>query len=84
LSSWTANAAEAGYYIFAYESVWLPAALRTADRQDALADALFATSRIRPMELHFQKALAGVPPERRSPQRAIRRSTPPCSMPLCS
>ena len=33
------------------------------DRQDALADALFATSRIWPMELHFQKALAGAPPE---------------------
>ena len=60
---WTANVAEAGHYIFGYESVWLPAALLAADRQDALADALFATSRIRPMELHFQKALAGAPPE---------------------
>src|SRR5271169_1574433 len=47
---WTANVAEAGHYIFGYESVWLPAAL-------------FATSRIWPMELHFQKALAGAPPE---------------------
>jgi len=37
--------------------------LLAADRQDALADALFATSRIWPMELHFQKALAGAPPE---------------------
>ena len=34
-----------------------------ADRQNALADALFATSRIWPMQLHFQKALAGAPPE---------------------
>ena len=60
---WTANVAEAGHYIFGYESVWLPAALLAADRQDALADALFASSRIWPMELHFQKALAGAPPE---------------------
>jgi FAD/FMN-containing dehydrogenase len=60
---WTANVAEAGHYIFGYESVWLPAALLAANRQDALADALFATSRIWPMELHFQKALAGAPPE---------------------
>jgi FAD/FMN-containing dehydrogenase len=60
---WTANVAEAGHYIFGYESVWLPAALLAADRQDALSDALFATSRIWPMELHFQKALAGAPPE---------------------
>jgi FAD/FMN-containing dehydrogenase len=60
---WTANVAEAGHYISGYESVWLPAALLAADRQDALADALFATSRIWPMELHFQKGLAGAPPE---------------------
>jgi FAD/FMN-containing dehydrogenase len=60
---WTANVAEAGHYIFGYESVWLSAALLAADRQDALADALFATSRIWPIELHFQKALAGAPPE---------------------
>ncbi len=60
---WTANVAEAGHYIFGYELVWLPAALLAADRQDALADALFATSRIWPMELHFQKALAGAPPD---------------------
>ena len=60
---WTANVAEAGHYIFGYELVWLPAALLAANRQDALADALFATSRIWPMELHFQKALAGAPPE---------------------
>jgi FAD/FMN-containing dehydrogenase len=60
---WTANVAEAGHYIFGYESVWLPAALLAADRQNALADALFATSRIWPMELHFQKGLAGAPPE---------------------
>ncbi|HEV2098873.1 MAG TPA: BBE domain-containing protein, partial [Stellaceae bacterium] len=60
---WTANAGEAGHYIFAYESVWLPAALLAADRQDALAERLFATTRIWPMELHFQKGLAGAPPE---------------------
>jgi FAD/FMN-containing dehydrogenase len=60
---WTANVAEAGHYIFGYESVWLPAALLAADRQDALADALVATSRIWPMELHFQKALASAPPD---------------------
>jgi hypothetical protein len=60
---WTTNVAEAGHYIFRYESVWLPAALLAADRQEALADRLFAASRIWPMELHFQKGLAGAPPE---------------------
>lgn len=60
---WTANVGEAGHYIFGFESVWLPAALLAADRQDALAERLFATSRIWPIELHFQKGLAGAPPE---------------------
>jgi FAD/FMN-containing dehydrogenase len=60
---WTANVAEAGHYIFGYESVWLPAALLAADRQDALAERQFATSRIWPLELHFQKGLAGALPE---------------------
>ena len=66
---WTADVAEAGHYIFGYELVWLPAALLAADRQTALADALFATSRIWPMELHFQKALAGARPRRCSNAR---------------
>jgi hypothetical protein len=45
--------------------------LLAADRQDALADALFATSRIWPMELHFQKALAGAPTEAIAATRVI-------------
>ena len=60
---WTANLAEAGHYIFGYESVWLPATLLAAHRRDTLAKRLFATSRIWPLELHFQKGLAGALPE---------------------
>ena len=56
---WTANLAEAGHFIYAYESLWLPAALLRPPQQGALADALVAASRLAPVELHFQKGLAG-------------------------
>jgi FAD/FMN-containing dehydrogenase len=56
---WAANLAEAGHFIFGYESLWLPAALLQRERQEALGDALAAASRLAPVELHFQKGLAG-------------------------
>ena len=56
---WSGNFAEAGHFIYDYESLWLPRALLSEDRQGELADALFAASRKRPVELHFQKGLAG-------------------------
>lgn len=59
---WAGNVAEAGHFIHGYESVWLPRALLRSDQRQRLADALFATSRIWPIELHFQKGLAGAPP----------------------
>jgi FAD/FMN-containing dehydrogenase len=58
---WSGNLAEAGHFLHGYESAWLPASLLRPDQQDRLADALFATSRIWPIELHFQKGLAGAP-----------------------
>jgi hypothetical protein len=60
---WPANVGEAGHVIYAYESAWLPASLLKPERRDALADALFETSQIWPVELHFQKGLAGAPPD---------------------
>ena len=50
---------EAGQYISAYDSVWLPAALLRKDQQQRLADALFASTRHWQMALHFNKGLAG-------------------------
>jgi FAD/FMN-containing dehydrogenase len=60
---WAGNLAEAGHYIFGYESLWLPAALLGKERQERLADALAAASHHAPVELHFQKGLAGGAPE---------------------
>jgi FAD/FMN-containing dehydrogenase len=60
---WSGNRAEAGHFLYGFESAWLPASLLRPDQRDRLADALFATSRIWPIELHFQKGLGGAPEE---------------------
>jgi FAD/FMN-containing dehydrogenase len=60
---WIGNLAEAGHFIHGYASLWLPQTLLATERRDALADALLAASRKRPVELHFQKGLAGAPAE---------------------
>lgn len=58
-----ANTGECGWYIWAYESLWLPESLLDSSSQERLADALFAASRHNGLELHFNKGLAGAPPE---------------------
>ena len=60
---WSGNLDETGWVIHAYQSAWLPQSLLAADRQSALADALFAGSRRWRQTLHFNKGLAGAPPE---------------------
>ncbi|MEX3809554.1 FAD-dependent oxidoreductase [Paraburkholderia sp. BR13439] len=58
---WTQNLAEAGHVIHGFDSLWLPAAMLTRDRQPELVDALMGATRYWPVELHFQKGLAGAP-----------------------
>jgi FAD/FMN-containing dehydrogenase len=60
---WSANLSEAGHFIHGYDSTWLPAALLRAEQRGRLSDALFEAGRIWPIELHFQKGLAGASPE---------------------
>jgi len=61
---WSANLSEAGHFIHGYDSIWLPATLvRNAEQRAKLSDALFEAGRIWPIELHFQKGLAGASPE---------------------
>ena len=80
---WTANVAEAGHYIFGYESVWLPPLCSPP------------TARMRLPTRYSPPAASGrwscisrrpspAPRPRRSPQRATPQSTTPCSMPLSS
>ncbi|HTE80972.1 MAG TPA: FAD-binding oxidoreductase [Reyranella sp.] len=58
---WSTNLREAGWFLHAYQSTWLPAALLADDRRWSLTDALFASTRHRRMTLHFNKGLAGAP-----------------------
>ena len=56
---WTGNLAEAGHFLYGFQSVWLPRALLRVDQRAALADALCAAGRLWSVELHMQKGLGG-------------------------
>ena len=60
---WKGTTGECAHYWWGYESLWLPASLLESDQQQRLADALFAASRSFEIGLHFNKGLAGAPPD---------------------
>ncbi|HLX36735.1 MAG TPA: FAD-dependent oxidoreductase [Candidatus Binataceae bacterium] len=60
---WVGNTGECSIFWWGYQSLWLPQSLLEADSQQRLADALFAASRHASIELHFNKGLAGAPPD---------------------
>jgi len=60
---WAGDGGQVAWFIWGYESLWLPASLLEDSAQQRLADALFAGSRSHPLALHFNKGLAGAPPE---------------------
>jgi FAD/FMN-containing dehydrogenase len=60
---WKGDQGQVGCFIHGYRSAWLPASLLREDRQAALVDALYAASRRWEVSLHFNKGLAGAPPE---------------------
>jgi len=60
---WTGDAGQVAWFLYGYESLWMPASLLEEDSQERLAQALFAGSRHKDIELHFNKGLAGGPRE---------------------
>jgi len=60
---WKGDAGQVGWFIWGYESLWLPASLLESDSQQRVADALFSSSRYSSVGLHFNKGLAGAPHE---------------------
>ena len=60
---WTGNLGEAGQFLHNYLSSWLPATMLRPAKQKQLVDALYASSRHWRVGLHFNKGLAGAPPE---------------------
>ncbi|MGA8616988.1 MAG: BBE domain-containing protein [Candidatus Sulfotelmatobacter sp.] len=60
---WTGDGGQVAWFLYGYESLWMPASLLEDDSQERLAQALFAGSRHKDIELHFNKGLAGGPRE---------------------
>jgi FAD/FMN-containing dehydrogenase len=60
---WTGDAGQVGTFWHAYDSIWLPETLLQPAQRDRLAAALFEASRQAGFALHFNKGLAGAPPE---------------------
>ncbi len=60
---WAGDGEQIAQVLWAYESLWLPESLLDDNAQPRLADALFAASRQWGVSLHFNKGLAGAPPE---------------------
>lgn len=60
---WQGDSAQVGAYLHGYDSLWLPAVLLGRARRPRLVEALFNASRHHGLQLHFNKGLAGAPPE---------------------
>ncbi len=60
---WASNKQEAGQFLYAYHSAWLPKSLLQKNKPHQLADAIFSASRNWTMSLHFNKGLAGASAE---------------------
>jgi FAD/FMN-containing dehydrogenase len=58
---WRGDGDQVSAFIYGYDSLWLPAGL--LQQRARLAHALFSASRTATVELHFNKGLAGAPPE---------------------
>ncbi len=61
---WKGDQEQAGQFLYAYHSAWLPASLLHQEQQHKLAEALFAATRSWGVSLHFNKGLAGAPAEK--------------------
>jgi len=60
---WQGDGEQASAFLHAYESQWLPAALLEPAQRGRLVDAFVAAAQFQSVELHFNKGLAGAPPE---------------------
>jgi FAD/FMN-containing dehydrogenase len=60
---WSGDSDQVSMFIYGYDSVWLPVGLLRKSERPRLADALYAASRHFSVGLHFNKGLAGAPPD---------------------
>jgi FAD/FMN-containing dehydrogenase len=69
---WAADNGQIGKYWHGYQSTWLPETLLAKDQTTKLVDTLFSATRHWSATFHFNKGLAGAPPE----EIAVARDTP--------
>jgi hypothetical protein len=62
-SWWKDDQGQVSAYIHAYDSLWMPQSLLAAGARDRLVDAIISASRHKGFSFHFNKGLAGAPPE---------------------
>jgi FAD/FMN-containing dehydrogenase len=67
---WNGDQDQVGVYLYGFDSLWMPAALLAPHERPRLIEALFAASRHKEVELHFNKGLAGAPAAARAAARA--------------
>lgn len=60
---WSGDQGQVGAFLHGYDSVWLPAKLLQGNELLRLVNALFAASRHKQVELHFNKGIAGAAAE---------------------
>jgi FAD/FMN-containing dehydrogenase len=60
---WRGDQDQVSLFLHGYDSHWLPQSLLQPGRRERLVDALVAASRRMTVRLHFNKGLAGTPPE---------------------
>lgn len=60
---WQGDQDQVGAFIHGYDSLWLPTSLLQGGQFDRLVEALFAASRHKKVQLHFNKGIAGAAPE---------------------
>jgi FAD/FMN-containing dehydrogenase len=60
---WSGDQGQVGQFLHGYQSMWLPSSLLQPAQRSALIDALAAAAAQWGISLHFNKGLAGAPPE---------------------
>ena len=60
---WQGDAEQVSAFFHGFESQWLPATLLEPTERARLADALVAAAQLQAVQLHFNKGMAGAPPD---------------------
>ncbi len=60
---WSGDQEQVGAYLHGYDSLWLPTSVLEVGKQAGFVDALVEGAAAAPIQLHFNKGLAGAPPQ---------------------